>query len=122
MDDTKPANEPNEQGLNKIDLSQLQSFNFGTQWTEVKPVSPGRRERDFERGDRPERPERRERREGGGGGGGGGGGAPQMRDRRAFRKPVGPGSGPAPAAPGAQQVGPGGGEPRRFDRGGPGGP
>ena len=56
MDDTKPANEPNDQGLNKIDLSQLQTFNFGTQWTEVKPVSPGgRRERDFDRGDRPPR-------------------------------------------------------------------
>ncbi|HWA24136.1 MAG TPA: hypothetical protein VG734_00575 [Lacunisphaera sp.] len=125
MDDTKSANEPNEQGLNKIDLSQLQSFNFGTQWTEVKPISPGRRERDFDRGDRPDRGdrgERRDRREGGGGAGAGGGqGAPQMRDRRGFRKPVGPASGdPGPAAPGGQATGPGGGgEPRRFDRGGP---
>ena len=115
MDDPKPANEPNDQGLNKIDLSQLQTFNFGTQWTEVKPVSPGRRERDFDRGDR------RDRREGGPGGGAPG--APQMRDRRAFRKPAGPGGpgGPAPA-PGGMPSGPGGGEPRRFDRGGPGGP
>jgi hypothetical protein len=114
MDDTTPANEPNEQGLNKIDLSQLQTFNFGTQWTEVKPISPGgRRERDFDRGDR------RDRREGGGGGGQG---APQMRDRRAFRKPAGPaGGGAAPAPAGGQPSGPGG-EPRRFDRGGPGGP
>lgn len=112
MDDTTPANEPNEQGLNKIDLSQLQTFNFGTQWTEVKPVSPGRRERDFDRGDR------RDRRDGPGGGQG----APQMRDRRAFRKPAGPGveGGPVPPAPG-QPSGPGG-EPRRFDRGGQGGP
>jgi hypothetical protein len=118
MDETKPANEPNEQGLNKIDLSQLQTFNFGTQWTEVKPVSPGRRERDFDRGDRGDRRDR------GPGGGGGGQGAPQMRDRRAFRKPAGPGGGdgPAPAAPGGYPAGPGGGEPRRFDRGGPGGP
>ena len=118
MDDNKPANEPNDQGLNKIDLSQLQTFNFGTQWTEVKPVAPGRRERDFDRG------ERRDRREGGPGGGGGGQGAPQMRDRRAFRKPAGPGGGvgPAAAAPGGVPSGPGGGEPRRFDRGGPGGP
>ena len=119
MDETKPANEPNEQGLNKIDLSQLQTFNFGTQWTEVKPVSPGRRERDFDRGDRGDRRDR-----GPGGGGGGGQVAPQMRDRRAFRKPAGPGGGdgPAPAAPGGYPAGPGGGEPRRFDRGGPGGP
>ncbi|HEX2860131.1 MAG TPA: hypothetical protein VHN79_00745, partial [Lacunisphaera sp.] len=115
MDDSKPANEPNDQGLNKIDLSQLQSFNFGTQWTEVKPVSPGRRERDFDRGDR------RDRREGGGPGPGGAGG-PQ-RDRRAFRKPVGP----AVGAPGAAPEAPAGeghppaGDRRRFDRG-PGGP
>ncbi len=113
MDDTKPANEPNDQGLNKIDLSQLQTFNFGTQWTEVKPVSPGRRERDFDRGDR------RDRRDGPGGGPG----APQMRDRRAFYKPAGPaGSGPAPTGPGGGQPAGPGGEPRRFDRGGPGGP
>ncbi|HEX7631406.1 MAG TPA: hypothetical protein VF388_04675 [Lacunisphaera sp.] len=103
MDDTKPANEPNDQGLNKIDLSQLQTFNFGTQWTEVKPVSPGgRRERDFDRGDRPPRRDD------------GGHGAPP-RDRRAFRKPAGP----APSGPGAGV--PTGGEdrpPRRDDRGG----
>jgi hypothetical protein len=120
MDDSKPANEPNEQGLNKIDLSQLQSFNFGTQWTEVKPVSPGRRERDFDRG------ERRDRREGGGGAGPGGQGAPQ-RDRRAFRKPAGPATGgpaPAPGMAPAAEGHPQGGERRRFDRGpgGPGGP
>ena len=59
MDDTTPDNETNEPGLNKIDLSQLQTFSFGTQWTEVKPVTPGRR--DFDRGDR------RERRDDGGG-------------------------------------------------------
>lgn len=111
MDDTKPANEPNEPGLNKIDLSQLQSFNFGTQWTEVKPVSPGRRERDFDRGDR------RDRREGGGAPGA------QPRDRRAFRKPAGPPSGApggAPSTPSGEGQ-PQGGEHRRFDRG-PGGP
>lgn len=117
MDDTKPANEPSESGLNKIDLSQLQSFNFGTQWTEVKPVSPGRRERDF---DRPDRGDRRDRRDGPGGAGPGG--AP--RDRRAFRKPAGaPAGGPsAPAGPVGEGGAPhDGGERRRFDRG-PGGP
>jgi hypothetical protein len=114
MDDSKPANEPNDQGLNKIDLSQLQTFNFGTQWTEVKPVSPGgRRERDFDRGDRPPRRDD-----------GGGHGAPP-RDRRAFRKPAGPTPGGAGPGPGGPE---GGQPPRRDDRGGgrfdrgPGGP
>jgi len=120
MDDSKPANEPNDQGLNKIDLSQLQTFNFGTQWTEVKPVSPGgRRERDFDRGDRPPRRDD-----------GGGHGAP-ARDRRAFRKPAGPGGpggpgqGQAPGAPAREGQPPMGDRPDRgggrFDRG-PGGP
>ncbi|HEY0863127.1 MAG TPA: hypothetical protein VGD97_03410 [Lacunisphaera sp.] len=117
MDDSKPANEPNDQGLNKIDLSQLQTFNFGTQWTEVKPVSPGgRRERDFDRGDRPPRRDD-----------GGGHGAP-ARDRRAFRKPAGPGGpgqGQAPGAPAREGQHPMGDRPDRgggrFDRG-PGGP
>lgn len=116
MDDSKPANEPNDQGLNKIDLSQLQTFNFGTQWTEVKPVSPGgRRERDFDRGDRPPRRDD------------GGHGAP-ARDRRAFRKPAGPGGpgqGQAPGAPAREGQAPMGDRPDRgggrFDRG-PGGP
>lgn len=118
MDDPKPANEPNEPGLNKIDLSQLQSFNFGTQWTEVKPVSPGRRDRDFERDGRGERRDRHDRREGGGAGG-------PPRDRRAFRKSAGAplgGAGEAPPAPGREGGGqPPGGERRRFERG-PGGP
>lgn len=106
MDDSQPANEPNEQGLNKIDLSQLQTFNFGTQWTEVKPVSPGRRDRDNDRGARPPRRDD-----------GGGHGAP-ARDRRVFRKPAGPapgGPGPAPGAP-AREGQPPGGERRRFER------
>lgn len=115
MDDTKPASEPNEQGLNKIDLSQLQSFNFGTQWTEVKPVSPGRRDRDYER---PDRSERRERREGGAGA--------QPRDRRGFRKPAasagsGAPAGAEPSAPAHESGRPLEGERRRFERG-PGGP
>jgi len=112
MDDNKTANETNDSGLNKIDLSQLQSFNFGTQWTEVKPVSPGGR-RDFDRGDR------RDRRDDGGNRG------PAQRDRRTFHKPAGPGA--APAGPGPQgqppfqgERPPAGDRPR-FDRG-PGGP
>ncbi|MBX3736020.1 MAG: hypothetical protein KF715_04965 [Candidatus Didemnitutus sp.] len=100
MDDQKPAPESTDDGLNKIDLSQLQSFTFGTQWTEIKSVGPGgRRERDDRGG------ERRERRDDGGRGPGG---AP--RDRRGFRKPAGaPASDGGPAAPAAPE-----GE-RRFD-------
>ncbi|MDP2137026.1 MAG: hypothetical protein Q8J74_04150, partial [Candidatus Didemnitutus sp.] len=88
MDDPKPANESNDQGLNKIDLTQLQDFTFGTQWTAVKPVSPGgRRERDFDRGDRRDEGNR---------------GAPS-RDRRGFRKPAG-GPGQEGAAPQGQRA------------------
>ena len=47
-----PAKETPEQGLNKIDLSQLQDFRFGTQWTEIKPVPGPRREGERERGPR----------------------------------------------------------------------
>jgi hypothetical protein len=130
MDDQKPAPESNDAGLNKIDLSQLQDFTFGTQWTEVKQSGGGggRRERDFAGGDR------RDRRDDGGGRPGG---AP--RDRRGFRKPAGApevGAGAAPAAPGGEGErrfdGPRGdrpprsdgfrGGPRRDFRGGPGGP
>ncbi len=121
MDDHTPANENNEPRLNKIDLSQLQSFNFGTQWTEVKPLSPGAR-RDADRG------ERRERRDDAGGNRG-----PAQRDRRSFHKPTGPtGGGAAGAPPASAPAGEGqrfapqgdrpqGAGPRRFDRG-PGGP
>lgn len=86
MDDTKPAQEGNEPGLNKIDLSALQDFSFGTQWTEVKPVSPQRRERDFDRG-------HRERR-----GDGPGPGGDAKRDRRGFKRPAGAPAGPGDAA------------------------
>lgn len=128
MDDQKPAPESNDDGLNKIDLSQLQSFTFGTQWTEIKPVGPGgRRERDDRGG------ERRDRRDDGFRGAPGG--AP--RDRRGFRKPagapVGEGGPAAPAAPEGERRfdAPRGdrpprgdgfrGGPRRDFRGGPGG-
>ncbi len=119
MDDQKPAPESNDEGLNKIDLSQLQSFTFGTQWTEVKPVGPGgRRERDDRGG------ERRDRRDDGFRGGPGG--AP--RDRRGFRKPAGApageGGAAAPQTPeGERRFGgaPGENRPPRGDgfRGGP---
>ena len=107
MDDIKPANESNDSGLNKLDLSQLQSFSFGTQWSEVKPVSPaGRREREFDR------PGRRDD--------AGGHGAPP-RDRRSFQKPSGPTPGGAGFAPGApnREGQPQGVDRRRFDRGAP---
>ena len=112
MDDTTPANESNEQGLNKIDLSQLQSFTFGTQWTEIKAVPPSQRR------DRDDRGERRDRRDDAGRGG------PQSRDRRGFRKPAGapggaPGGAPAGAPAGAgEQRPPFQGERRQFDQGG----
>jgi len=131
MDDQTPAPESTDDGLNKIDLSQLQSFTFGTQWTEIKSVGPGgRRERDDRGG------ERRDRRDDGGRGPGG---AP--RDRRGFRKPAGApaGAGDAPAStaptgdrPERRFDGPRGdrpprgdgfrGGPRRDFRGGQGGP
>jgi hypothetical protein len=82
MDDT-PSNEnpaPSEPGLNKIDLTQLQSFSFGTQWMQDKsaPRDPTRDN---------DRPRREDRREGGPAGA-------DRRDRRVFRKPQGAG-GPA---------------------------
>ncbi len=74
MDDT-PAKETPEKEFNKLDLSQLQGFSFGTQWTQDK-ASPAEAR---DRADRPRR-EGGDRREGGG---------PERRDRRAFRKPAG---------------------------------
>ncbi|OIR09251.1 hypothetical protein GALL_84820 [mine drainage metagenome] len=67
-----PTNPP-DPDLNKLDLSQLQGFSFGTQWTQEK-----RDARDAQRAD--DRP----RREGA-----------ERRDRRTFRKPAGePGAAP----------------------------
>ncbi len=74
MDDT-PAKETPEKEFNKLDLSQLQGFSFGTQWTQDK-ASPGESR---DRSDRPRR-EGGDRREGTG---------PERRDRRGFRKPSG---------------------------------
>ncbi len=88
MDETPPKETPGE-GLNKIDLSQLQDFRFGTQWTEIKSVPGSRRE--------PER-DRAPRREGGGRGEGrphGAEGGDARRDRRVFHRPGGEGAGAA---------------------------
>ena len=87
-----PAKETPGQGLNKIDLSQLQDFRFGTQWTEVKSVPGPRREREREREPRRDGPDRGEGRPRGPGG------ADSRRDRRGFRRPVGAPGDPAPSA------------------------
>jgi hypothetical protein len=106
MDETPSPKTP-DQGLNKLDLSQLQGFSFGTSWSQDKG-SPG--------GARPERREDRPRREGDGP-------APR-RDRRDFRRPAGGGAAPA----GGEGAAPRGDAPparegrsfdRRDDRGGP---
>ncbi len=78
-DDASKANPTAD--FNKIDLSQLQGFSFGTQWAKDKDSpSQGR--------DHSERPRRDDRM-------GGAPGGPDRRDRRAFRKPAGEGpSGP----------------------------
>lgn len=106
MDET-PSPQPPDKGLNKLDLSQLQGFSFGTSWSQDKS-SPG-----GGGGGRPDRRDDRPRRDGGGGGD-----APVRRDRRDFRRPA-PGSAPggegqAPA-PGSLPAAPGG-APRTFDR------
>lgn len=95
MDDNAPKENP-PADFNKLDLSQLQGFSFGTQWTQEKPSAPERREG----GERP-------RREGGGPGG------PASRDRRTFRRPAGPGGADTPGGAG-REGGAGGGERREF--------
>ncbi|HOR25571.1 MAG TPA: hypothetical protein PKY36_09750 [Opitutaceae bacterium] len=108
MDETttneNPA--PQESGLNKIDLSQLQGFSFGTQWLQTKGAA-----HDEKRGSG-ERPRRDDRREAG---------APDRRDRRSFRKPQGPVGEASDAGAPARGAAPApreGGERREF-RGGP---
>jgi hypothetical protein len=111
MEET-PDKEMPAEGLNKIDLSQLQDFRFGTQWTEIKSVPGGpRREGERERGPR---------RDGGGRGEGrprGADAGEPRRDRRVFRKQGGEDSGPA--APGQTEARPGGeqGGPSRATEG-----
>jgi len=88
MDDNASKENPPATDFNKLDLSQLQGFSFGTQWTQDKVVQGDRRPSD-------ERP----RRDGGGF---------ERRDRRGFRRPAGP--------DGGGDAGPGGG-PRRDEGG-----
>jgi hypothetical protein len=101
MDDNAPKENP-PADFNKLDLSQLQGFSFGTQWTQDKASPGGGRRGDGEaREDRP----RREPRDGGG--------APDRRDRRVFRRPAGPGEGGGAPAGGGGAGAPGG-ERREF--------
>ncbi|HZL46263.1 MAG TPA: hypothetical protein VFC28_08550 [Opitutaceae bacterium] len=102
--DEPPAKETPGEGLNKIDLSQLQDFRFGTQWTEIKSVPGARREPEHDRGPR---------RDGGGRGEGRPRGAEAgepRRDRRVFHRPGGEGAGATPS-----------GEPESRPAGEPGG-
>ena len=101
MDDPA-SNENPPKDFNKIDLTQLHGFSFGTQWTQDKSSPQDRRD------DRPRRDDDRRP----------GGGQPEARrDRRAFRRPAGPGT----AAPGggAEEHRPAGAPGAREGQGGP---
>jgi hypothetical protein len=89
-DDASKANPTAD--FNKIDLSQLQGFSFGTQWAKDKD-SPSH---DRDHSDGPRRDDRA----------GGPGGAPDRRDRRAFRKPAGEGPPAGPSRDGQGDRGP----------------
>ncbi len=107
MDETPTPENPANKGFNPIDLSQLQGFSFGTQWSQEK-ADPNARS-----GAREDAP----RREGGPG-----------RDRRGFRRPQGfsgeMGGGDRPDSRGSREPRPFGsgenrGGPRREGFGGP---
>lgn len=93
MDDNVPQDNP-PPDFNKIDLSQLQGFSFGTQWTQDKSGAADKQ------GGGSSRPRRDD------------GPSADRRDRRAFRRPEGA---PGDAQPQNRAPGPGGG-------GGPSGP
>jgi hypothetical protein len=76
MEDAADKENPPPADFNKIDLSQLQGFSFGTQWTQDKSSPASGRDG----GDRPRRDDRRDAFPGG---------PPNRRDRRAFQKPNG---------------------------------
>src|SRR5579885_1602460 len=113
MEDTSAKENP-APDFNKIDLTQLQGFSFGTQWTQDKSDSAGRAAARERREGQPRE-----------------GGAEPRRDRRTFRRPAAPASGDAPggeaAAPNERPPSdrPSRGEfrggPRREFREGPGG-
>ena len=99
MDDNAPQEKSPPADLNKIDLSALSSFSFGTSWVQDKSTPNDRRSREGD-DDRPRRDS---------------GGAPERRDRRAFNRPAG-GAGPGAGAPsGYQGAGPGSGAPERRE-------
>ncbi|HXB02105.1 MAG TPA: hypothetical protein VNV15_04725 [Opitutaceae bacterium] len=121
--DEPAAKENPATDFNKLDLSQLQSFSFGTQWTQDKSDPAGRASPRGRREDRPHRegddrrPDSRD-------------GVALHRDRRAFRKPAGtaaPSAAPAGGEAPASANRPPRRDPRdardpRDSRGGPGGP
>jgi hypothetical protein len=114
MDDTPTPENPAKKEFNKLDLSQLQGFSFGTQWSQEKsePRGTGSGREGF-----PRREGDRDRRDGPGGG---------PRDRRGFRRPgLGGGEGGPPAdadSRGPREArGPGGADFRGPRRDGPGG-
>jgi hypothetical protein len=90
MDDAADKENP-PADFNKIDLTQLQGFSFGTQWTQDKSGASGK----ADRGERP----RREAFQGE---------APNRKDRRSFQRPAGGPGGGDGYRPGGQ----GGGAPR----------
>ncbi len=83
MDESAPPSNPSPD-FNKIDLTQLQSFSFGTQWTQDKAAP-----RETRRDDRPRRDDA---------------GGADRRDRRAFRRPAGPGDAAPPGAPASPEA------------------
>ena len=58
MDDTT-GQENTSPAFNKLDLSQLSGFSFGTQWSQEKPAPQDERERGSHRGPRDDRRDRR---------------------------------------------------------------
>ena len=93
--DSAPGGGDPLSAFNKIDLSQLQGFSFGTQWTQDKSGGSDRHERAEPRTRREDRHSTPEE------------GAAERRDRRAFRKPDGAPGGTQGADPGVASRGPG---------------
>lgn len=110
MDETPTPENPVKKDFNKLDLSQLQGFSFGTQWSQEKADPKGRS------GGRDDAARREgDRRDGGFGPGGGG-----SRDRRGFRRPLGSPGESAPSEGGGGAGAGGDARPPRENR--PAGP